>query len=217
MCVLSKDEIERLCREENLLRPYDLRRIKYASYDLTVGEEYRLSHEKEVRKIGKNGVVKIPPYSICFILAEEKIKLPKDVCAFIFSRHRAAREGFLMHPQPPLDPGYEGCIYILFHNLSNRHVVLKRGEHLATIVFLRVSPKLKEGYGSNKDEDRYMEAKQLEELVGNYTYTPALREIRNKLRSWTVRMLYQWMPMILTLITIIIAVLTFLVGWRITN
>lgn len=217
MCVLNKSEIEELCRKNDLLKPYDSRRIKYASYDLTVGEEYRLSHEKGVRKIGKNGVVEIPPNGVCFVLAEEITKLPNEVCAFIFSRHRAAKGGFLMHPQPPLDPGYEGGIYILFHNLSSETVRLKRGEHLATIVFLKVSSSLKEVYGSNKDEDKYMGMKSLEDLMGNRVYNSALKEVSDRVLNWKESLLSKWMPITLVVITIILMILTILFGWRIVK
>jgi len=208
MCVLSKKEIEKLCKQQ-LISPYDPKKIKYASYDLSVGDEYRLSNEKHVRKIGKNGVVEIPPYSVCFVLAEEKVKLPNDVCAFIFSRHRAAIEGFLMHPQPPIDPGYEGGIYILLHNLSNETVRLHRGDHLATIVFVKLSASVEKGYGSGED-DKYHGLNTLEEIIGDRKYDPALREISSTILNWKETFLSKWLPWTLTLITILLMVLTIL-------
>jgi len=217
MCVLNKKEIERYCKEKKLLDPYDTKKIKYASYDLSVGEEYRLTYEKEVRKIHKNGSAEIPPYEICFILTEETINLPNDICAFLFSRHRAAKEGFLMHPQPPIDPGYKGKLYILLHNISNQTVHLQRGEHLASIVFLKSSPlNDDEIYGSNKDEDKYMKAQSLYEFLNNKTYTPAIREsvekVKKTVENWKESFLSRWMPWILVIITIILMILTILFG-----
>lgn len=215
MCVLNKHEIEKLCKENELLKPYDLKRIKYASYDLTVGEEYRLSHEKEMRKISKNGVVEIPPNGVCFVLAEERVKLPNDVCAFIFSRHRAVKEGFLMHPQPPFDPGYEGAVYVLFHNLTSETVRIERGEHLATIVFLKVSPSLKEVYGSDKDEDKYIGMKSLENIVGDRVYTSALKEVSDRVLNWKESLISKYMPITLVVITVILMILTILLMFKV--
>lgn len=213
MCVLNKEEIEK--QGENLIKPCDHKKIKYASYDLSVGEEYRLSSEKEVRRVPKNGVLKIPPYEVCFVLTEETVNLPANICALIFSRHRAAKEGFLMHPQPPVDPGYKGKLYILFHNLSNQSVSLQRGEHLATIVFLKLSSPCAETYGSDKDEDKYMEMTSLETLVGNRTYTPALKKISENVLGWKEDLLSKWIPIMLVIITVLLMIITILFGWKI--
>lgn len=213
MSVLNRKEIKELCKTQQLIQPYDPKNIKYASYDLRVGSEYRLSYEKEVRKIGKNGVVEIPPYSVCFVLAEEKVKLPKNACAFIFSRHRAAKEGFLMHPQPPFDPGYEGSVCVLLHNLSNETVRLQQGEHLATMVFLRLSSPVEKGYGSNK-EDKYMGAESLVDVIGEKTYTSALENIveetKKTVENWKTSFLAKWLPLALVLITILLMIITIL-------
>lgn len=216
MCVLNKKEIENYCKEKNLIQPCNLKKIKYASYDLSVGEEYRLSSEKETIKISKYSSVEIPPYDICFILTEEEINLPNDICALLFSRNRAAKEGFLMHPQPPIEPGSKGKLYILLHNLSNQPVRLQRGEHLATIVFLKLSSPLKDDeiYGSNKEEDKYIGAKSLEELVSNRIYTAALKEISESVIGWKEALLSKWMPIMLVVITIILMFLTILLGWK---
>jgi len=213
MCVFSEKEVEKLCREEQLIQPYDPKKIKHASYDLSVGGEYRLSHEKKVKKIGKNWVVEIPPYTVCFVLAW-RIKLPKNVCAFVFSRHRAAKERFLMYPQPPLDPGYEGSLYTLLHNLSNETVRLQRRDHLATIVFLKLSSPLEEGYRSN-EEDKYMGMKALEDIVSNRIYTPALKEIYERVLSWKESFLSKWISITLVIITVILMILTILRGLKI--
>jgi len=211
--VLNKNEIHELCEKNNLLQPHNPKNIKYASYDLTVGEECRLASEKRVKKVGKNGVVEIPPYEVCFTLTEEKINLPNDVCALLFSRIRGMKEGFLMHPQPPIDPGFSGRLCILIHNLSNKTIKLCRGEHIASIVFLRLHSSLKEGYGSNAD-DKYKEAESLEDIVSDAVYTPALgetvKELRKTVENWRETFLSKWMPAILVIITILLMIITIL-------
>lgn len=88
MSVLNDEDIERYCKEYQLMKHYDKKKIKYASYDLRVGKEYILASEEKPKELGENGVIEIPKYEVCYILTEEELNLPTDVCAFIFSRHR---------------------------------------------------------------------------------------------------------------------------------
>ena len=62
----------------------------------------------------------------------------------------------------------------------------------------------------NKTEDIYQEKYGLEDLIGNYSYTPALQELNEKWGGWKEDYLNKYLPMIITIITIIIAVLTIL-------
>ena len=74
MCVLNNEEILEYCNTINLIENYDKNKIKYASYDLSVGCEYRSSSENIVTKIDEEEFVIIQPYEICYILTEEKIR-----------------------------------------------------------------------------------------------------------------------------------------------
>lgn len=217
MCALNDKDIEKYCKQYGMVQPYDKKRIKSASYDLSVGNEYRFSSEKEIKRLGTDGKIKIPPYSLCYLLTEESLNLPNDVCAFVFQRHGIVREGVLMYPQPPIDPGYKGKLYVLLHNLSNEDRYLKRGEHLASLVFLKLSGEAENPYGKSKD-DKYMNAQTLEELklgVKNFNpYTSALKEISETVKNWREGLLSKWIPIMLILITIFLMVLTILFGWR---
>jgi deoxycytidine triphosphate deaminase len=188
-----------------MIYPYDEDKVKYASYDLSVGKEYKLTSSNRV--IPVYTVVEIPPYEVCLILAKEKIKLPNNVCAFLFSRNRAAKEGFLMHPQAPIEPGSTGGIYILLHNISNKTINLYKDEHLATIVFQFVNP-CPQVYGDDKKDDKYLGKENLEELIGNNTYTPALKQVSDSIAGWNESLLSKYIPIMLVLTTIVLAILT---------
>lgn len=47
-------------------------------------------------------------------------------------------EGMVLTSQPPFDPGYEGKVVVMLHNLSSTAVHLKSGDRVATIEFMRL-------------------------------------------------------------------------------
>ena len=214
MGVLNKEQVIIRCENAQtpMIVPFDRQKAKYASYDLTVGSEYRISSDPFDQKIPAKGTILIPSYQVCYVLTEEKLNLPNNVCASLFSRMKGSNQGIIMHPQAPIDPGYSGGLFILLHNLSDRDVILNRGEHLASIVFYDVNdtfdPEEKaKGYGSNEKEDTYQHKYHLEDLIGNYTYKSALQELDEKWSHWREELLNKYLPMILTIITIVIAIL----------
>ena len=219
MSVLNDKEIECYCKEYRLIEPCDKKKIKYASYDLSVGGEYRITSEEKVRKIGKNGVVEILPNELCYILTEETLNLPVDMCAFTFPRQTRVLEGVLMYPQPPIDPGYKGKLYVLLHNLSNQKIRIRSGEHLATMVFLKLVDK-SAGYGCDKEEDKYSEAMSLEDLRANIVYKGGLKELRDEMdevreevSGFKESFVTKYVPTMLVIITIIIMILTIIIGF----
>jgi deoxycytidine triphosphate deaminase len=220
MSVLNDEEIERYCKEYQLIKPYDINKIKYASYDLSVGEEYRITSEEKVRKIGKNGIIEIPPNELCYILTEETLNLPVDMCAFTFPRQTRILEGVLMYPQPPIDPGYKGKLYVLLHNLSNQKIPpIRKGDHLATMVFLKLVDE-SAGYGSDKEEDKYFEAISLEGLRANIVYKGGLKELRDEMdkvkeevSSLKESFVSKYLPAMLVIVSIIIMILTIIIGF----
>jgi len=222
MSVLNDKEIERYCKEYQLIKPYDKKKIKYASYDLRVGKEYILASEEKPRKLGENGVIEIPKYEVCYILTEEELNLQTDVCAFIFPRHGTVKKGILVYPQPPIDPGYKGKLYVLLHNLTTQKIRINQKDHLATIVFLKLSEKSAQPYGSDKENDKYMGAKSLGELglsrvTGFMSYTSALKELDEKFEKFRIELLSRWLPIMLVVITIIMMILTIIIGFRVIN
>lgn len=195
----------------NFIRPYRVSYVQPSSYDLRVGKEYRFSFEKKNKKLRNNlPYIRIPKYSLCFILTEETICLPNNISATLHPRHRLVKEGLLMYPQPPIDPGYKGRLYILLHNLTNKSRFLKKGEHVASIVFYELDGDVDNPYGS-KNEQNYQDADTLEKLGLNndfFQYDSALGSMEKELGGWKTDLLSKWLPMILTIITLIIMILT---------
>jgi len=215
MSVLSDKEIKKYCENFNMIEPFDEKRVQPASYDLSAGDEYRFSHEKKIIKLGKwKREIRIPPYAICYVLIKEKLNIPEDVCAEIFPRHDLVKKGLLIYPQPPIDPGYEGKLYVLIHNLTNENRTINKDEHLVSLIFYKLTQKPTKPY-----DGKYQNKETLNELgLGPKDvdpYTSALKEISEKIQGWREGLLSKWIPILLILMTIFLMVLTILFGWRI--
>lgn len=215
MSVLSDKEIKDYCKKVKMIEPFDDERVQSASYDLSAGDEYRFSHEKRIVKLGKwKKKIKIPPYAICYVLIKEKLNIPEDASAEIFPRHDLVKKGLLIYPQPPIDPGYKGKLYVLIHNLTNENRTLNKDEHLVSLVFHKLTQKPTKPY-----DGKYQNKETLDELGLSSKdvdpYTSALKEISEKIRRWREGLLSKWIPILLILTTIFLMVLTILFGWRI--
>ena len=219
MCVLSRDDIRKLINYQEMIKPYSDKKLRYVNYDISVGNEYKLASQKNFIRLNKDESIEIPPYEICYILSEEEFKMPHDVCAIILSRNEFAKKGLLSYPLHPIDPGYEGKAYIMFHNLSGKTIKLKFGESMASVIFLKTSAPLNNAYGSSQDQDKYQKANSLQEFIGDLVFKSAFKELKieveNKIKNWRERFFSVFLPWILLIITIILMIITILVSWKI--
>ena len=222
MSILTDRQIEEHIKTHNMIHPYDEKRLKPASYDICVGDEYRFSHEKEPRKLsGWKKEIKLPPYSLCYVLSKEKLNLPNDVSALISSMHGTVREGVLMYPQPPIDPGFSGKLYLLLHNLTDEDRVVVKDTCIASLVFDKSTEEAAKPYGTSSDH-KYQNAETLQDmgLVEKKDFEPyssALKKLSEKVDGFRTALLSKWMPIALIVVTIILMVLTILFGVRLIN
>lgn len=138
--VLLSNEIENYVRDFRLIFPFSKKNLKPASYKLTVGNEYALGG-KIRPKLGKNreNEIKIPPFEVAIIKTREIINMPRFLIGRWNIRVTQAYRGLLWVGGPQVDPGWVGHLFCPIYNLSNREVVLKLGEELATIDFVRTT------------------------------------------------------------------------------
>lgn len=217
MSVLSNIEIEKYCKNFNMIDPFDKEKVQGSSYDLSVGDEYRFSHGKKVIKMdGWRREIKIPPYAICYILVKEKLHMPKDICAEIFPRHTLVKKGLLMYPQPPIDPGFEGKLYVLIHNLTNKDRSVYKDEHLVSLVFYKLGQKTDKPYNGKYQGQVTLEGLGLN-LQDMSRYSSALKNIAEEIKSWRERLFSTYIPILLILMTIFLMVLTILFSNKLTR
>ncbi len=87
---------------------------------------------------------------------------------------------------------------------------------MATIVFLKLVDE-SAGYGSDKEEDKYFEAMSLEDLRANIVYKGGLKELKDDVETFKEKLISRYIPAMLVIISIIIMILTIIIGFRVIN
>jgi len=129
--ILVKDDIMR----ERLIRfdptDHDERCYKHASYDLRLGSEYIFphigDHDKQLQILNceNNGMLTIPAFGSALVSTFESVALPSNVSGRFDLRIRHAFEGLMVQMGTQVEPGYEGPLFALLHNISEQAKTLK--------------------------------------------------------------------------------------------
>jgi deoxycytidine triphosphate deaminase len=169
MGILTKKEIiERLLKNELLINPRKNRDnefdVEAASYDLAAGIAV-VKHDgvkvfsKRAKKFnfvtGKviQDTVTLNPGQMMFVITQEEIIMPDDLCGTVYSRNSLAQKGVLALNAGHVDPGYQGPITIKLINLRNTKFTLCLGEPIFTIVFTKLECKIKDLKGQTITQD----------------------------------------------------------------
>ena len=139
MTVLLADEIKKLCEHKTapLIHPFNPSQLRPASYQLTLGPEANVGGEHKLIDEG-DGIV-LDPHQVAVVCTNETLQTPRDVIARWSLRVTNIYEGLLWTGGPQVDPGWEGPLYCPIYNLAERTIVLKRGDPLFTIDFVRTT------------------------------------------------------------------------------
>jgi len=108
------------------------RSIQGASYDLSLGDEY-YSGGKIRTLTEKEPFLLIEPYDYAIVTSKENAHFPRDISGRFDLSVSLFCQGVILSNGPQVDPGFEGKLLCLLFNTSNAPVVLKRGQHYATI------------------------------------------------------------------------------------
>ena len=137
--VLLDDEIEYYAKQSkySLIKPFNKANLKPARYQLTLGKEAKVGG-KTVRIDEKHPLI-IEPHQVAIVRTHEKLNLPR----FLIGRWNLTVEtvykGLLWVGAGQVDPGWVGYLPCPLYNLSNDTVVIKQGEKLFTIDFVRTT------------------------------------------------------------------------------
>lgn len=138
MTVLLADEIKRLCDEEQMIQPFRPSQLRPASYQLTLGDEIHVGGEQ--RLLSRTQGIILEPHQVAVVSTLETLKIPRDLIARWSLRVTNIYEGLLWTGGPQVDPGWEGQLFCPIYNLSERPFVLKYGDGLFTMDFVRTTP-----------------------------------------------------------------------------
>lgn len=131
---LSQKIITSMIKCGMLLRNANPKRVKGASYDLRLGDEYY--YDGKIQKLSnKKPFLTIEPYDYAVVSCMETAWMPRDIIAKFGLTVGLFCQGVILSNGPQIDPGFRGTLFCLLFNTSNRAVHLKRGKHYATIEF----------------------------------------------------------------------------------
>lgn len=138
--VLLSDAIEHYVRSFDLISPFDSNNLKPANYKLTVGDEYAIGGKifPLENETGKNEI-RIPPFEVAIIKTRETINMPNFLIARWNIQVKRAYEGLLWVGGPQVDAGYVGHLFCPIYNLSDNEVILRYGEAIAVIDFVKTT------------------------------------------------------------------------------
>jgi len=108
--------------------------VESASYDLSLGDEY-YGKGKIWKLSDEEPFLLIEPYDYAIVTSKEYSNLPRDITARFDLSVKLFCQGVILSNGPQVDPGFRGKLFCLLFNTSNAPVVLKRGQHYATIEF----------------------------------------------------------------------------------
>ena len=150
--IVSQETLRELMeRGEVVVEPLAPDQLQPASIDLTLGDHFlkvdenavdRITLDTELRyaelRTGTSGEIVIPPLS--FLLAEtrERIRLPRNVTAFVEGRSSIGRLGLFIQNAGWVDPGFDGILTLELFNANRLPIRLRAGRRICQIVFAQL-------------------------------------------------------------------------------
>lgn len=81
----------------------------------------------------------LPPYGYCLAVAEERLKLPKDVTVIAMGKSTYARSGIIANITPA-EAGWEGYLTLEISNATGLFNRIYANEGIIQLIFLRGTP-----------------------------------------------------------------------------
>ena len=118
---LSQKIITSMIKCGMLLRNANPKRVKGASYDLRLGDEYY--YDGKIQKLSnKKPFLTIEPYDYAVVSCMETAWMPRDIIAKFGLTVGLFCQGVILSNGPQIDPGFRGTLFCLLFNTSNRAV-----------------------------------------------------------------------------------------------
>ena len=154
--ILSDKEIARLCREQEMIKPFVSVQTGKPSYGLgSFGYDIRLGNKFLVPMGGINRVLdpvdfpkdhflgvtarqymEIAPHSQVLAESVERFQIPDDIEAVCWGKSSYARCGLFVNVTP-LEAGWSGVLTLELANLSPMPIRLHVGQGIAQVIFFR--------------------------------------------------------------------------------
>ena len=136
---LGSTEIRKIKDEVFLRDTFDPERVNQCSYDLRLGAElYVVGEPAPIKLNQREPYLVLPPGQFAILTCFEKIRLPREVMAFITLRNRYKMQGLVNVSGFHVDPTFEEQLVFAVQNVGTVDIRLKFMEPTFTIFFARV-------------------------------------------------------------------------------
>jgi deoxycytidine triphosphate deaminase len=140
--LLSNTEIQKAIDGHTLfITPYEEKKLKGASYDLSLGREALVSNRDEKVMLGPDRThsLTLEAGDFALVLTKESLKFPMDMCGTIGMRSSLARMGLILLHGMQIDPGFEGYLRFGLYNASPRKISLDYDDDICMIEFHKLA------------------------------------------------------------------------------
>src|ERR1043165_2086392 len=121
---------------EQLIEPYDEKRIVHAAYEIVVGPEAFVTSEPEhTTRVTAGSKIRIPPGQFGFLVRREIVTVPDGVIAFISIRAGIKFRGLVNVSGFHVDPGFSGQLKFAVYNAGSQVIVLDQDQRVFMIWF----------------------------------------------------------------------------------
>jgi deoxycytidine triphosphate deaminase len=100
----------------------------------------------------------VPPGNSVIVVSHEVLDIPADIGAVAFPLAGRGQRGLSMMNAGHIDPGYEGKLWFSFINLGRDSFLLSQGDHVATILFWKLSAYSGRPWKGRRGTEVYMTA-----------------------------------------------------------
>ena len=165
MSALSDGTIRRLIEEERIvINPYDAGQVQPSSYDLRLGDSFRVFNNHRISAIDLRDMPEnlteevtiendeafvIHPGEFCLGRTLEWVELPDDVVARVEGKSSLGRLGLIVHATAGfVDPGWKGTLTLELNNLTRVPIKLYPGLPIGQLSFMALDAPAERPYGS---------------------------------------------------------------------
>ena len=174
-----------------------------AAYDLVLGDEYY--HNGKVAVLNeKDSFIKMKPGDYALVGSKEIANFPKDIAARFGLSVSLFFQGIILSNGPQIDPGFRGRLFCLLFNTSSAEVQLKRGQHYATMEFMKLLEPTTPYKGGHQDKN------QISDYLPRDIPSSAIGELRKDVESlktekWVIKILPLTISLLAIAITLVMA------------
>ncbi|MEX0661472.1 MAG: hypothetical protein WEA58_08590 [Balneolaceae bacterium] len=174
MSFLSSAILEKRIPEENIVVNYNQDRLKYAAYELSMGNEAFVTSAEKKRSYTKGEQIVINPGQFAVLITEEILQIPNDLLAFISIKFSIKFDGLINVSGFHVDPGFKGRLKFAVYNAGSKNVVITSGEPLFQIWFSTLLGENSVPYNGRHKDQMYITAEDVMKNQGKIASPNAL-------------------------------------------